>query len=407
MERTILHCDCNGFYASVECILNPLLVDVPMAVAGNPDSRHGIILAKNELAKKYGIQTAETIWQARKKCPNLVLVPPQHHQYAKYSRLVNEIYGEFSDLVEPFGIDESWLDVTGMYKILGSGSEIADKIRATVKKKLGLTISVGVSFNKIFAKLGSDYKKPDATTIISKNNYQSIVFPLPVNQLLYVGKVATVTLARLNITTIGELANSKKELIAGCLGKMGEMIWEYANGIEDSPVKPAGESREIKSIGNGMTFKRNLLGIEDIRLGINALADEVAWRMRKSGLKCETLQVTIKDVELKTISRQKKLAVPTHLAKELAQAALELVLSAWKLDVPVRMLTITAANLLSANSIPSQLEMFANSATLAKEKQEKLESTMDTIRSKYGKGAITMASIMQNDLGIHEYKAEE
>ncbi|MEG2852280.1 MAG: DNA polymerase IV, partial [Hydrogenoanaerobacterium sp.] len=185
-ERTILHCDLNGFFASVECLLRPELRTVPMAVCGDPTMRHGIILAKNELAKKYNITTAETIWQAQRKCPQLVLVQPHHDEYYKYSCLVNEIYRRYTDLVEPFGIDESWLDITGTIHLFGDGKTVADKLREVVEHELGLTISVGVSFNKIYAKLGSDYKKPNATTVISQQNYKEIVYPLPVNSLLYV-----------------------------------------------------------------------------------------------------------------------------------------------------------------------------------------------------------------------------
>jgi DNA polymerase-4 len=254
MDRTILHCDLNGFYASVECLSRPELKDVPMAVSGNPENRHGIILAKNELAKKFGIITAETVWQAKKKCPGLVLVPPHHDKYYEYSKRVNELYGKFTDMVEPFGIDESWLDVTGSLHLFGSGKDIADKIRENIKSQLELTVSVGVSFNKIFAKLGSDYKKPDATTVISRENYKDIIFPLPVSDLLYVGKAATEALAKYGITTIGQLANYNKQVISANLGKMGEMIHDYANGIDDGPVSFAHDEQAAKSVGNGMTY---------------------------------------------------------------------------------------------------------------------------------------------------------
>ena len=218
MNRTILHCDCNGFYASVECILSPELKDVPMADCGNPENRHGLILAKNELAKKYKIQTDETIWQAKKKCPELVLVPPHHDEYKKYSRIVNKIYERYTEKVEPFGIDESWLDVTDSVHLFGDGKQIADTLRKVIFNETGLTISVGVSFNKVLAKLGSDYKKPDATTVINRENFKSIVHPLPVSSLLFVGKKAEQTLHKLYIYTIGDLANSDENLIISRLG---------------------------------------------------------------------------------------------------------------------------------------------------------------------------------------------
>ena len=206
MDRVILHCDLNCFYASVELLSHPDLRDVPMAVCGDPNSRHGIILAKNEPAKKFGIQTAETIWQAKKKCPDLVLLPPHHDLYREYSRKVNAIYDEYTDLVEPFGIDESWLDVTHTLHLFGGDARaLADALRERMKRQLGLTLSVGVSFNKVFAKLGSDYKKPDATTVISRENWKELVWPLQVGDLLYVGGAARKLLKQYGITTIGQL----------------------------------------------------------------------------------------------------------------------------------------------------------------------------------------------------------
>lgn len=407
MDRTILHCDCNGFYASVECLLNPELINVPMAVAGNPENRHGIILAKNELAKKTGVITAETIWQAKKKCPGLVLVPPRHEEYEKYSKLVNEIYNEFTDLIEPFGIDESWLDVTDVFGLFGDGKQIADRIRKTVKEKIGLTVSVGVSFNKIFAKLGSDYKKPDATTIISRKNYKDIVFPLPVSDLLFVGKASKVTLGGLNIKTIGELAAADKSLLKTHLGKTGEIIWEYANGLDDSPVKASTDSRDMKSVGNGMTFRRNLVGLADISVGVLALSDEVASRMRRYGVKCKTIQVTIKDPNFKSISKQKALETPTQLAKEISETAIELIKSVWKVKNPIRALTITGTNLLPENYVYEQISLIESADKAQKEKQEKLESTIDKIRGKFGKSSVLLGSVLNNDLGIDNYKGEE
>ena len=221
-DRTILHCDCNGFYASVECLLHPELWEVPMAVCGDPDSRHGIILAKNQLAKECGVVTAETIWQPRQKCPVLTLVPPHRQEYVKYSRILNGIYEGYTDLVEPFGIDESWLDVTGTLHLFGDGPAIADRLRAEVRRETGLTISVGVSFNKIFAKLGSDYKKPDAVTVFTRENYKDRVWPLPVEDLLYVGRATRRKLYERNIKTIGALAMTDPKWLHAWFGKWGD-----------------------------------------------------------------------------------------------------------------------------------------------------------------------------------------
>lgn len=402
MDRTILHCDCNGFFASVECILHPEFKTVPMAVCGSPENRHGIILAKNELAKKYGVQTAETIWQAKRKCPNLVLAPPHHDEYRKYSIIINEIYQRYTDLVEPFGIDESWLDVTGSKTLFGDGKKIADELRDVICREVGLTISVGVSFNKIFAKLGSDYKKPDATTVINRENWKELLFPQPVNTLLYVGKSAAETLGKLGIHTIGDLAFSSRELIIARLGKLGGELHDYACGLDNSPVKNFHDKREIKSVGNGMTFKRNLVGVKDIRLGVSVLADSVAGRMRQHGVKCWTVQVTIRNPNFKTISRQKTLTAPTHLSKDLIQASMELIQASWNLDAPIRMLTITAANLVPTDAPGEQLSLFSGSQTENKEKQEQLEAALDTIRSKYGRSAVAFGGVLQNSIGVEE-----
>lgn len=403
MDRTILHCDCNGFYASVECLLRPELKNVPMAVCGNPENRHGIILAKNELAKKYHVKTAETIWQAKKKCPDLVLVPPHHDEYEKYSALVNRIYQDYTDRVEPFGIDESWLDVTGSLHLFGSGKEIADTLRKRVATEIGLTISVGVSFNKVFAKLGSDYKKPDATTVIDRNNYKELIYPLPVSDLLYVGKAAKEVLSHLHIFTIGDLARSDKSMIISKLGKMGEMIHDYANGLDDAPVKSVTEESDIKSVGNGMTFKRDLVGLSDITISVHALADSVASRMRRYGVKCSTVQVTIRDPQFKNICRQKSLKRPTHLAREISQAALEIIKNCWDMKNPIRMLTITGSNLITKDEYyTEQLSLFEECCDEKRQKQEQLETTLDKIRSKFGRGAVTFGSSLHNTLGINE-----
>ena len=396
MDRVILHCDCNGFFASVECALNPELKDVPMAVGGDQEARHGIILAKNELAKKYNIQTAETIYSAKKKCPNLVIVPPRHDLYEEYSQRVNAIYAEYTDLVEKFGIDESWLDVTGSQKLFGSGKEIADTLRKRVREEIGITISVGVSFNKVFAKLGSDYKKPDATTVISRENFKEIVYPLSVKDLLFVGKRTAETLSKMRISTIGELANADENILCKMLGKQGETIYRYARGEDNSPVDPHSND-EVKSVGNGMTFRRDLYGERDIFCGITHLSESIAARMRRKGVKCTVVQVTIKNPDLVSIQRQEKLDHPTNLAKEIAQKAMELVRRNWNMSSPIRMLTVTGGGI-ECEDGQCQLSFFEE--TVQDPKQEKLEKTLDSIRSKYGKDAVQNANIINNDLGI-------
>ena len=393
MERVILHCDQNCFFASVELLSHPDLRDVPMAVCGYPASRHGIILAKNEPAKRFGIQTAETVWQARRKCPSLVLLPPHHKLYREYSVRVNELYGQYTDLVEPFGIDESWLDITGSMHLFGGDPvAIADELRRRVREELGLSISVGVSFNKIFAKLGSDYKKPDATTLISPENWQEIVWPLPVGAMLFVGRSAQRTLAQYGVETIGQLAACRPEMLEKLLGKLGRQMHEYANGLDRSPVRPQAEREPVKSVGNGTTFPHDLTRWEEVRAGLAALSDSVAMRLRRQGLYCSGVQVTIKDSSFCSISRQKRLESPTRLMKDIQRAAMELTRSAWRAPTPIRMLTVTALHITESAESFEQLDLLGAGRAVSDARQEKLESAVRAIRDKFGDGSITFGS---------------
>lgn len=404
-NRVILHCDMNGFFASVELLDYPELRDKPMAVCGDPESRHGIILAKNEIAKRYGIVTAETLWQARKKCPDLQTVPPHHKKYQHYSRLINEIYLQYTDMVEPFSVDESWLDVTASQKLFGNGKQIADKIRHQVKKELGLTLSAGVSFNKIFAKMGSDYKKPDATTVITQENYKNILWPLDIRDLFFVGKATADKLQGIGIHTIGQLAESDRHTVTALLGKQGNIIHDYANGLDQTPVSRFGEREDVKSIGNGSTFRRNLEGIQDIRTAVIALSDTVAVRLRQKKKKAFGVKVDIKDPSLKVISRQQQLDNPTNLAENIADTAVSIIEKSWNLRHPIRMLTVTAINLCPEDQA-QQLSLFS-SENIQNETGEKMERTMDDIRKKFGRNAITFGRIIKNDIGLESIKSPE
>ena len=399
MDRIILHCDLNSFYASVELRSHPDLRDVPTAVCGDPTSRHGIILAKNEPAKKFGVQTAETIWQARRKCPDLILLPAHHDQYRLWSQRVNAIYERYTDLVEPFGIDESWLDITGsMHLFGGDGRTIADQIRGVVKAETGLTISVGVSFNKVFAKLGSDMKKPDATTVLTRSDVPEKVWPLPVTDLLFVGRASAKVLRQYGVHTIGDLAAFGRERLEQLLGKQGGQLYEYASGLEHSPVTRAGETPPPKSVGNGITFRRNLIGWKDIHTGVALLSDSVAARLRKHAMKCTTVQVTIRDPNFKDICRQARLAAPSCTAQDIGRAALGLIRCSWNGSAPIRALTITGQNLLPEGEAVEQLDLFTAGATPRREKREQLERAMDGIRNKYGRTAIRSAITMDEDI---------
>lgn len=391
MDRVILHCDCNNYFASVELLDKPELRDQPVAVAGDPEGRHGIILAKNQIAKGYGVQTAETLWQARKKCPGLILLPPHMDKYREMSRRVNAIYLDYTDQVEAFSIDESWLDVTASRGLFGDGAAIADQLRRRVREELGITISVGVSWNKTFAKMGSDYKKPDATTVITRENVSQILYPLPVTELIFVGKSSGQVLARHGIHTIGDLAACSMEEAESWLGKGGKSLWLAARGLDDSPVRCYGEHETVKSVGNGMTYPQDLVGREACIAGLTPLCESVGARLRAQHLKCRTLTLQIKDPQLKVISRQKPVDPPTNLTRYLLREAIQLLEGAWPENAPVRLFTVTAGSLMDEDAPVAAQLSFLEEAPKEDPRQQRLEHTLDGLRSKFGQGAIATA----------------
>lgn len=397
MEPTILHCDCNSFYASVEAVLDPSLGQAPMAVCGDPESRHGIILAKNEAAKAAGVCTAETIWQARRKCPALRLVAPHRDAYVRFSRQINRIYQQYTDLVDPFGIDESFLDVTGSIHLFGDGPHIADELRARVRRETGLTISVGVSWNRAFAKLGSDYKKPDATTVITRENYRTLVWSLPVTDLLYVGRQAREKLRLLRVETIGDLAACDRDLLRQMLGKLGETISVYARGEDREPVRSFYDVQPAKSVGKGMTFAHDLVDPEEIRWQVMALCDNVGMRLRRQGMKYQTVQVLIRDPDFHNISRQETLDTPTDSTRILTARAMGLIERHWKPGKPVRMITVTAAGLIARADVAEQLSLFGAAQAERRRRQETLDHTMDALRGRFGRQAVRYGRALAHD----------
>ncbi len=405
-DRIILHCDCNSFFASVETVLNPEYKNVPMAVCGSVEDRHGIVLAKNELAKAHDIKTAETVFSAKKKCPTLVIATPHYDEYVKFSKAVNRIYAKYTDIIEPFGIDESWLDVTASVKLFGSGVEIAEMIRREVKETLGITVSIGVSFNKVFAKLGSDYKKPDAITVINKDNFKNIVFPLPVSDMLFIGRKSQMRLDTMGIKTIGDLANTDVELLKERFGKAGEVMHKYACGADDSAVCKSTETQ--KSIGNGFTFKRDLTTYEECCSGIDFLVEEIGTKLRKNKLVCSTVQLTIKYTSLSSVQRQRPQNPPTDNSREIAQTAYEILKAEWNGIKPIRMLTVTATNLSDANVHEcEQLDIFAPTEELSEKNEAKIDIAIDKIRQKFGSDSIVSASIIGTNLGIYKNKTNK
>ena len=390
-ERVILHSDLNNFYASVECLYHPEYRGKPLAVLGDPEARHGIVLAKNYEAKAYGVQTGDPMWMAQKKCPDIVFVPQHYDLYMKHSKLIREIYSEYTDKVEPYGLDECWLDVSGSTMLFGSGEDIANEIRKRVKFELGVSISVGVSFNKIFAKLGSDMKKPDATTVIESNRFKEIVWPLPVKELLYVGRATHAKLKRKGIFTIGDLANSNPDNLRFWLGKMGVVLWQFANGLDTSPVSNIGAKSLIKTVGNSTTAPRDLVTDEDIKITLMVLSESVSARLREYGFICRTVQIGIRANELEWFERQGKLEIPNRTAKSI----FELSFSLFKKHTngkPIRSLSVRACDLKPMDFV--QLSLLPDVAKL--QKQEELEAAMDNLRNRFGHFSVQKGIMLCN-----------
>ena len=392
MTRTILHVDLNNFYASVECLYHPELRGKPVAVSGDVENRHGIILAKNQLAKAAGVKTGEAIWQAKGKCPGLVCLPPDYRKYLRFSRLARKIYADYTDKIEAFGIDENWLDVTGSAALFGDGPKIANEIRRRIREEMGVTASVGVSWNKIFAKLGSDMKKPDATTVITEENFRQLVWPLPVEELLYVGRSTKNKLNNRAVFTIGDLAARDVQLLKLALGVWGETLWTFANGLDAAPVAQSGEESFVKSVGNSTTTPRDLVNIEDVKMIVFILAESVAARLRRHGLKCRTVAVHIRNNELYSFERQGKLPVPSFLAQDIAGKALELFRQNYTWDRPIRSLGVRGADLVTEHGAV-QLDMFAPDS----QEQEQLERTLDRLRERFGPYCVRRCALLQDE----------
>ena len=384
-DRIILHVDQNCFFASVGMISHPEYRDVPMAVAGDIEKRHGIILAKNQKASAYGIKTAEVIWQAKAKCPDLVLIPPEYEKYEFYSKRLKYMYTEYTDLVEPFGLDECWLDMTGIIGDFTEAERFADEIRRRVRDEYKLTCSVGVSFNKCFAKLGSDYKKPDATTVITPDRFREIVWPLPASDLLFVGKSTVKSLTKINVNTIGDLAALDLEYVSKFLGKTGVLLWEYANGIDDSPVSEIRHKRDIKSIGNSTTPPDDLTSPEDVRRVLLSLSSNVAARLRKHNLKATVVQIHVRDRNLAVYEHQRVLFEPTDLASVINEKARELFEESYDWHCPIRSIGVRCANVVSAGE-GEQLSIYTDLER--REKNEKIGRAMDDINRRFGKGTV-------------------
>ncbi len=388
--RYILHSDCNGFYASVECLHNPEIRHKPVAVCGDTDMRHGIILAKNEIAKKYNIKTGEAIWQAMQKCPNLVTVKPRFDRYMRFSKEAARIYSDYSDRIEPFGIDESWIDLTGCVKSFEEAGAVAQEIRGRIKYELGITVSIGVSFNKIFAKLGSDYKKPDAVTLITDKNFIDIVWRLPAKDLLGVGRSTSKKLEALGIFTIGELASFPYPILKQHFGKWADVLHTFSNGLDMSPVQPMGFVSLPKSIGNSTTTHRDLKTFEDAKIILNVLSDSVCRRMREENLVATTVTVSMRDTKLMTVTRQKKIEA-TDISTEILETALELVRANHSFEKPLRSIGISLGDF-RLKFEPCQLNLLKNEEK--RTRQRDLDLSLDALKKRFGTFCVRPAVLL-------------
>lgn len=387
-DRAILHSDANCFYASVETVLNPDFRGQAIAVCGSPEERHGIVLAKSEKAKRAGVKTGMANWQAKQCCRDLIIVPPQYDYYLKFSKLLHGIYRRYTDQVEPFGMDECWLDVT--YSP-GDPMEIAEEIRQAVKDELGLTVSIGVSFNKVFAKLGSDYKKPDAITQISKEHFKEIVWPLPCSDLLYCGNATTAKLGSMGVRTIGGIASLPVEVMQRKFGKNGVALWKYANGLDDSRVAHQDYTAPAKSVGHGITCVADLENMDEARKVIFALSLDIGYKLRYMNLRATGVQLYVRNSELSFCSWQKRLDMATQDEGTIALAAYSLLEEKYSWRNPIRSITVTAIQLDSSQN-PTQLSMLLDYERLVR--REKLNESIDTIRDRYGKYAVIPALVL-------------
>lgn len=401
--RTILHSDMNNCYASIELLHHPELRGNPLAVGGDPEARHGIVLAKDQLAKKAGVQTGMALWQAKQVCPDIVFVPPRMDLYLRFSRLAHEIYADYTDMQEPFGVDESWLDVTDSCTLKGDGFQIANQISNRIKRELGITVSIGVSWNKIFAKLGSDYKKPDAITVISKENYKDIVWKLPASDLLYVGRSTEKKLRTLGILTIGQLAQADPKLLKSVFGKMGLVLSLFANGEDQTPVNRENIHAPIKSIGNSTTTPRDLETYEDVAIITYALSESVSARLRENNFACNVVEISVRDNELYSFTRQKKISNPTDITNEIAETALELFRENYKWEKPIRSIGVRASDLTNP-CYATQLSLFVDEAY--RDKLRRADRTVDEIRRRFGYKSI-QRGLMYCDRVLSDVNAKE
>ncbi|MBR5970263.1 MAG: DNA polymerase IV [Lachnospiraceae bacterium] len=405
MDRSILHADCNCFYAAVEMLHHPEYAGQPLAVGGDPEKRHGIVLTANYIAKRCGVKTGMALWQARQACPSVIFLPPRMDLYLRFSRLVNEIYADYTDLREPFGIDETWLDVTDCLRCSGDALSVAEEISARVKKELGITVSVGISWNKIFAKFGSDYKKPDAITEITRENYRQMVWTAPAADLLYVGRATKAKLSRYGLRTIGDLATCDPLFLKRLLGKMGLVLSLFARGEDETPVSAETEAVPLKSVGNSTTTPRDLTTEEDVRIVLYLLSESVAARLKENGFAGKVIGISLRDNGLFTFTRQHKITVPTNVSEEIAQQALSLFRAHYDWSHPLRSVGVRVSELVP-EGVPYQLNLFADERE--RERQRRADGAVTEIRRRFGFFAVQRGLMFfDKQLSALDAKAED
>lgn len=391
-DRIILHCDLNNFFASVSLLSNPTLYDMPVAVCGSAEERHGIVLAKNERAKAYGVKTAEAVWEAKRKCPELVILAPDYKKYKEYSEKAKRIYEDYTDLIEPFGIDECWLDVTGSTMLFGSGEEIAEKIRRRIKAELGITVSIGVSFSKIFAKLGSDMKKPDAVTVLSRENYAERVLPLPVEDLLFVGKSTAERLKEAGVFTIGDLAGCNESFLSRKLGKSGKMLRLYALGQDNLPVVVPSENDLPKSIGRTVTPDHDITNPQEVWKIFLELSEDICMSLRKKGLYAGGIQVHTRTVSLKVRESSRALRLPLNTALTLARKGMALFEEGYDWKQPLRSVGLRAVNL-KHDCVAAQQDIFG--VFDSEEREEQIADSVQSVRERFGSESVKRGTTIE------------
>ena len=390
MERLIFHIDVNNAFLSwtaVEMLKNGSKLDIrtiPSIIGGDESKRHGVVLAKSNIAKQFGIKTGEPIYFARKKCPNIEVFESNHKMYREYSNKLYELFKEYTNIIERFSIDECFLDMTNF---IGKNEEIltiAKEISTRVKEEQGFTVNVGIAHNKLLAKMASDFEKPDKIHTLWDYEIKTKMWPLKVSELLMVGKKSIPKLEKMGIRTIGDLANYNKELIYKAFGKFGKTIWEYANGIDNSPVNYKEE--KPKGIGNSITLPQDLTNINEINRILLELTEQVTYRLRKEKMIANVVNVQIKDSNFRVFSHQKKLETATSSTKIIFELAKKLMEELYSKGIRVRLIGVRVDDLLDEKD--KQISLFDNNQV---EKQEKIDDIVDKLRDKMGYGAIKRA----------------